>query len=175
MNSDLIEEILKLVDGNKGLEKAINLNYLETTEIIKLFLVAYNEERSNNSFKMSINDKEYIDCYFKVSTYETNNLAMCITVYGKEKSRPFSRSIPISNATVFSSKVLYNKTNIALKEEYLDIFRKLDIVKVVRSINVVSKDKARTAMDYTDRPFMICEIDQEKLKKYCKDWNYQFE
>ena len=39
MNSDLIEEILKLVDGNKGLEKAINLNYLERTEIIKLFLI----------------------------------------------------------------------------------------------------------------------------------------
>lgn len=175
MSSDLIKEILKLVEGNKGLEKAISSNYLEPIEIIKLLIVAYNEQKRNCSFEMSINHKEYTDCYFKVSAYETNSIAMCITIYGKEKSESFSRSIPISNATVYSSKVSYNKTTIALKEEFIDIFKELGIINVVRSKTIVSKEKARTAMDYTDRTFAICDINQEKLKKYCMDWNYQFE
>ena len=80
----------------------------------------------------------------------------------------------IDTITVFNSSTLYDNKRITVKEEFVPILRKLNIILDDRRTRV-TKQESHNAMDYTDRYYCVCNIDKEKLKRFCKEWNYQYE
>lgn len=145
-----IKEFVKL-EENKG--KIVN--WLELiTDVSCLF-----EEK--NGFEMTLGFKKYHNCYFKVNTYGS---AMYIGVYGIKDNGVDTEDYFIDNVTIYNYRIDYSKEKITVKEEYVKTLKKLGII-----IDSMPK------IGYADKNFALCTIDIEKLKGYCKDWNYKYE
>lgn len=99
---------------------------------------------------------------------------MFICVYGIKDGVTDIGEYLIDTVTVFNSKISYEKNRITIKEEFVPILRKLDIIKSDRR-EKFSKEECRNIMDYADKYFSVCMIDSEKLKEFSKDWKYQYE
>lgn len=181
MNNNLLNklknDIDKKIDGIGGIEKFNS--YESANEILTGWLnelITILDIRENhNRFEEKIDNKNYINCYFKVSSYKSHPKAMIITLYGVEEDEISSNCYPICICTAYHSIVAYRKDMIALKEEYVELFKKLNIVTNVISTKTIPLSESRDILDYADNSFCICQINQENLKKFCKEWNYQYE
>ena len=129
---------------------------------------------NNNGFELSINGEKYRNCYFKVGRYDANPKAMFISVYGIKDSDEDIEEYFIDTITVFNSTTLYDNKRITVKEEFVPILRKLEIILDDRRIKV-SRQESHNTMDYIDKYYCVCSIDIDNLKRFCKEWNYQYE
>lgn len=171
---DDIDKKIKEIGGIENLNKCETANEIITGWIKDIILILAIQEYGNR-FDMKIKNINYTNCYFKVSFYETNYKAMCIVIYGTKQIDLGCDCYPICNCTIYNSKVDYQKNIIALKEEYVPLFEELQIISKIKSKMIVPLSECRNMLDYADKEFYICEINQETLKKFCKDWNYKYE
>ncbi len=169
-----IDKKIEEIGGIKELENCKDFNEIITGWINNIIAIL-NIQEDENRFEMRINHTNYINCYFKVSFYESDYKAMCITLYGVKETELASNCYPICNCTVYNSKVKYQKDVLAIKEEYISIFEELKIINSIKSKMAVPLLECRNVLDYTDKEFAICEINQEALRKYCKEWTYKYE
>lgn len=169
-----MDKKIKEIGGFEKFNKSESANEILTGWINDLVSIL-DFQKNENCFETKIDYTNYINCYFKVSFYESNFKAMCITLYGVKENELDSSCYPICNCTVFHSSVDYKQNIIAIKEEYINLFKKLQIIDKVKSTNTIPLSKCKNGLDYADKPFCICEINQEKLKRFCKDWNYKYE
>lgn len=159
----LSDEIIESTQKAGGVKEFVELeenkgkivNWLELiTDVSALF-----EEK--NGFDMKIGLKKYHNCYFKVDTYGS---VMYIGVYGIKDNGVDTEDYFIDNVTIYNCKMDYTNGRITVKEEYVNLLKELGII-------IDSMHKT----GYADKNFALCTIDIEKLKGYCKDWNYKYE
>lgn len=174
--NDLSEEVKKLTEKAGGISEFVEID--ENKKQIAYWLEDIMEiawmYNNRNGFELELENKKYHNCYFKVDKYQANCKAMFINVYGIIDEEEETEVKFIDTITVYNSKTDYDKNRITVKEEYVPILRKLNIIKSDRRV-IYPFSECRHAMDYADRYYCVCMIDREKLKEYCKDWRYEYE
>lgn len=173
---DLSKEIEETTKKAGGIEAFVNKEENKTTirgwleDVIDITWI-FNDR---NGFELSVKGKKYRNCYFKVGKYDSNPKAMFISAYGIKDSDEDIEEYFIDTITVFNSTTLYNNKRITVKEEFVPVLRKLNIILEDRR-SIVTRQESHDIMDYIDRYYCTCIIDTEKLKRFCKEWNYQYE
>jgi len=162
-NAGGIQEFVKS-EENKG----TIVNWLE---LVKDISALFDE---NKGFEMEIGRQKYHNCYFKVGTYSANSKAMFIGVYGIKDKSVDTEEYFIDTVTVYNSKTDYNNKRITVKEEFVPILRNLGIINEETRC-IFTMQECRDTMDYADRNYANCTINDDMLKRFCKDWNYQYE
>ena len=168
-----VEETTKKAGGiHEFIKKEENQNTIRgwLEDVIDIAWIFNNR----NGFELSVKGRKYRNCYFKVGRYDANQKAMFISVYGIKDSDEDIEEYFIDTITVFNSSTLYDNKRITVKEEFVPILRKLNIILDDRRTRVTRQESNNT-MDYIDRYYCVCSIDTEKLKRFCKEWNYQYE
>lgn len=123
------------------------------------------ENKNYKKFKY----QNYENCYFVVNSYLADKKAMAIAIENDEG--------PITYCTVYEHESLYSE-NITVIKNYsenshlTEFLKKLGIV-----IDIIYRVPCnRFSLDSLngDNPqtFDTCIIDTDKLKEYCKIWNY---
>lgn len=113
--------------------------------------------------------KDYKNCYFIVGSYIRNNMAMEIRIENAEGA--------IMDCTIYDDSFFYTPSIAAIKNysensHITEFLIKLGIVKEI--INRIPCNFYVLDTLKTDNPQTIdfCFIDNDKLKEYCKSWNY---
>lgn len=172
----LSDEIKEMTKETGGIHKFVDID--ENRPRIASWLESVNDIacifNERNGFELEVNNQKYHNCYFKVDKYVSNNKAMFISVYGIKDGCIDTEEYLIDTVSVFNSKIDYDVNRITVKEEFVPILRELDIIHSDRR-EKFKQEQCRDVMDYCDKYFCICFIDNKRLKQFCKDWNYQYE
>lgn len=113
--------------------------------------------------------KNYNNCYFIVDTYVANTNAMAISIKSDDES--------ITTCTVYDDFGIYcygvtTIKNYSENSHMTDFLKELGIVT-----DIIERYPCNSFVNdtlETDNPqtIDICVIDMNKLKDYCKEWNY---
>jgi len=123
--------------------------------------------KNNNCKKFRY--KNFDNCYFIVSSYLAQKEAMAIQI---EKDGE-----PIATCTVFEFGLPYSEhvtviKNYSENSHMTNFLKKLGIVKEILYRNPCNSFVTETLTGNNPQTFDTCLIDTDKLKEYCKIWNY---
>lgn len=114
--------------------------------------------------------KNYKGCYFTVASYVADNKAMAISIENENEG-------PITVCTVYDDMRMYSEhittiKNYSENSHLTDFLKKMGIV-----IDIIDRTPCNSYVEdslNSENPqtIDICLIDTEKLKEYCKEWNY---